>query len=185
MEYVDTIMKSSYTTPLSFKHSCNGETDDDDKNIFQRDMQTFRDARHETLCYTENGKMLQCRECNKKFAPTDVVENTFIEKLSSYRIMQHPVSTSGENRKLSMFTDAQLDVAAYSHVYDFYNENSNPVHIANPHWADEGIRTLMLQHRFEHHCVSHRHSCFKKGCECRFFFPFISCDSSLKHPGYI
>ena len=180
-EYVDSIMKSSYTTPLSFKHDCNGEINNDKKDIFQRDMQTFRDARHETLCFMENGgKMLQCRKCDKKFGPTDIVENTFIERLASYGITQQPDASPDKNQKLSMFTDAQLDVAAYSHVYDFYNETEEePVHIANTHWGDEDIRSLMLQHRFEYHCESHRHSCFKKGCECRFLFPFISCDSTL------
>ena len=27
--------------------------------------------------------------------------------------------------------------------------------------------------------MTHRHSCFKKGCECRFFFPFIPSDKTF------
>ena len=180
-EYVDSVMKSSYTTPLSFEHDCKGKPNDDKRDIFQRDMQVLRDARHETLCYKEKGEMLQCSKCNRKFSPTDLVENTFSQKLMSYGITTTPGADSDKkNQRLSMFTDAQLDVAAYSHIYDFYNENtSEPVHIANTHWSDEGIRTLMLQHRFEYHCTWHRQSCFKKGNECRFLFPFIPRESTF------
>ena len=181
-EYVDSIMKASYTTPLSFKHSCTESTDGSDKrDIIHRDIQTFRDARHQTLCFGTKGKLLQCRKCNTKFAPTEFVENTLTERLESYGItVDQPNPLTAKDRRLAMFSNAQLDAAAFSHVYDFYNECSEqPDHLANTHWGDEGIRTLMLQHRFEYHCMMHKHSCFKKGCECRFLFPFIPSDKTF------
>ena len=178
-EYVDSIMRSSYNTKLAFDHNCNGHPNNEKKDIFQEDAQIFRDARHEEICYATKGKLLRCQKCDTKFTPTHFVEKTFSQRLESYGITKESYPPAKKDQKLPMFTDAQLDVAAFSHVYDFYNDDAEiPVHIANNQWSDEGIRTLMLQHRFEYHCMFHRHSCFKKGCECRFLFPFISSDKT-------
>ena len=83
--------------------------------------------------------------------------------MESYGITDQNDPVTVKDQRLSMMSDAQLDAAAFSHVYDFYNEcMDKPIHLANTHWGDEGIRTLMLQHRFEYHCMIHKHSCFKK-----------------------
>ena len=179
-EYVDSIMKASYTTPLTFEHDCKEGSNNEKRDITQCDTQIFRDARHQTLCFATKGQLLQCHKCKTKFAPTEFVENTLRDRLESYGITQQAVPRTIKDQRLSMISDAQLDAATFTHVYDFYNEcTDTPVHIANTHWGDEGIRTLMLQHRFEYHCMTHRHSCFKKGCECRFFFPFIPSDKTF------
>jgi hypothetical protein len=46
--------------------------------------------------------------------------------------------------------------------------------IADTFWSDEDIRKIMPRHRFKHHAVSRVPSCFKKGCECCFLFPFCA-----------
>ena len=74
---------------------------------------------------------------------------------------------------LQTVSKEQLDVAAYSYSYHFLHENNKTCQeIVNSFWGDEDVRTIMLRHRFEHHAISHVPSCFKKGCECRFLFPF-------------
>ncbi len=49
-------------------------------------------------------------------------------------------------------------------------------------WGDDNIRTIMFWHRFEHHSISHNPSCFKKGCECRFLFPFCYKEATRLDP---
>jgi hypothetical protein len=67
----------------------------------------------------------------------------------------------------------QLNVAAYSYSYHILHENDKiPQEILHLFWGDEDVRTIMLKHRFEHHAIFHVPSCFKKGCECHFLFPF-------------
>ncbi len=39
----------------------------------------------------------------------------------------------------------------------------------------------MLKFRFEEHSAYHKASCFKKGCECQFLFPFMSTTSTYIH----
>eukprot|EP00956_Cyclotella_meneghiniana_P031618 scaffold83477_cov103-Cyclotella_meneghiniana.AAC.1 len=79
--------------------------------------------------------------------------------MESYGITEQAVHPTVKDQRLSVLSDAQLDAAAFTHEYDFYNEcTDTPIHIANTCWGDEGIRTMMLQHRFEYHCTTHRHS---------------------------
>jgi hypothetical protein len=40
----------------------------------------------------------------------------------------------------------------------------------------------MLRHRFQHHCITHVSSCFKKCCECRFLFTFHNNESTRIDP---
>lgn len=182
-KYVDRVMKASYTTPLSFQHNCNGRLNENKYDIYERDHQCFRDARHQALSILTRGHLLQCVKCKNTFTPTFFVENTLSEKLRSYGIdttlTPQPVGST-EERKLSCMTDAQLDVAAYSYMYDFHSENGQlPVHIANTQWADDEFRSLLREHRFEYHDMWHRYTCFKKGCECRFMFPFLARKSTV------
>jgi hypothetical protein len=49
------------------------------------------------------------------------------------------------------------------------------VEMDHPFWSNSGIRSLLTKDRFEAHDCYHRKTCFKKGCECRFFFPHVPC----------
>jgi hypothetical protein len=48
-------------------------------------------------------------------------------------------------------------------------------------WGDKHILELLLKYRFEEHLACHKASCFKKGCECRFLFPFMPTTSTYIH----
>jgi hypothetical protein len=84
--YIDTIMSSSYFTKLNFTHNClptkEGDTNISD-NITEREIQLFRDARNETLCGDEEGRLLKCRRCNFRMSPVDVINTTFNERMKT------------------------------------------------------------------------------------------------------
>ena len=40
-------------------------------------------------------------------------------------------------------------------------------------WNDPLVRRALLRIRYDEHMWQHVKGCFKKGCECRFFFPFL------------
>ncbi len=51
----------------------------------------------------------------------------------------------------------------------------------DPFWGNDNVRETLLRYRFEEHSFSHSASCFKKDCECRFLFPFMSTSSTYIH----
>ena len=75
-------------------------------------------------------------------------------------------------------SDAKIDVAAYCYSYHMCGGCNE---IDHNFWADENIRQTLLRYKFDHHECGHRHSCFKKNCECRFLFPFITCSEAYIH----
>ena len=48
--------------------------------FIEKELQLFRDARHESLCYNDNGKMIRCNMCQQDFSPVDLVDNTIKQK---------------------------------------------------------------------------------------------------------
>jgi hypothetical protein len=66
------------------------------------------------------------------------------------------------------------------YTFTYHMENSCALEkdqfLGNTH-----IWELLLKHRFEEHSACHKASCFKKGCECRFLFPFMSTTSTYIH----
>ena len=69
-------------------------------------------------------------------------------------------------------SDERLDIAAYTYSYHM---DGGIVKMKDAFWGDGDVRSALLRLRFDEHGLSHRASCFKKGCECRFYFPFQSC----------
>jgi hypothetical protein len=51
----------------------------------------------------------------------------------------------------------------------------------DPFWGNVNVRELLLKYRFEEHSTCHKSSCFKKGCELTFLFPFMSTTSTYIH----
>jgi len=52
--------------------------------FIEKELQLFRDARHESLCYNENGKMIRCNMCQQDFSPVDLVDNTIKKKMIEF-----------------------------------------------------------------------------------------------------
>jgi len=52
--------------------------------FIEKELQLFRDARHESLCYNDNGKMIRCNMCQQDFSPVDLVDNTIKKKVVEF-----------------------------------------------------------------------------------------------------
>ncbi len=57
--------------------------------FIEKELQLFRDARHESLCYNENGKMIRCNMCQQVFSPVDLVDNTIKKKMIEFSGVHH------------------------------------------------------------------------------------------------
>ena len=107
---------------------------------------------------------MQCKSCNAMKRQTDIISdslNNFKDKLKG----NVPFPLSPE----------LLDVAAYRFGYDV--DANQKVTNNNNHdsfWNGPRARNILLRLRFDEHCFFRALSCFKKGCECRFFFPFLA-----------
>ena len=75
-------------------------------------------------------------------------------------------------------SEARKDIAAYTYSYHMPGGSNKET---DPFWKNKNIRHLLLTHRFDHHEWRHRCSCFKKGCECQFVFPFPSSTNTFIH----
>ncbi len=61
------------------------QVDKSNRPIFEeKDLQLFWDARHESLCYNDNGKLMICRTCRKAFSPIDLVDAALLLKMDQY-----------------------------------------------------------------------------------------------------
>ena len=56
------------------------------------------------------------------------------------------------------------------HDFDLGN---GPIRSEDDFWNDPTVRRALLRLCYDEHMSGHVKSCFKKGCECRFFFPFL------------
>jgi len=52
----------------------------------------------------------------------------------------------------------------------------------NAFWGNKDVRDTLLRLRFDEHGWNHRASCFKKGCDCRFFLPTPSITETDIYP---
>jgi hypothetical protein len=66
-------------------------------------------------------------------------------------------------------------MASYTFLYHM---NGGCVSETDPFWGDVNVWETLLRYRFEENSFGHSALCFKKDCECRFLFPFMSTKSS-------
>jgi hypothetical protein len=57
----------------------------------EKDLQFFRDARHESLCYNDSGKLVRRRLCHQDFPPIGLIHSTLTssEVFCNCMIFQH------------------------------------------------------------------------------------------------
>jgi hypothetical protein len=72
----------------------------------------------------------------------------------------------------------RLSMAAYTFSYHM---NGGCALESDPFGGHKDIRETLLKYRFEEHSACLCALCFKKGCECRFLFPFMSTPSTYIH----
>ena len=183
--YIDKVMSASFDEDLVITHHCEGSSDSvtrivsdsSDGHVCQLSDQIVRDARCKELSRALDGQILECDSCHTPLSTIDVIN------LSLNRWKKHCLR--GTHRQLSERTDTyipttgeRLDIASYTYSYHM---DGGCEKIDDPFWGDPKIRKALLTLRFDQHDSRHRHSCFKKGCECRFFFPFTACNSTRIH----
>ena len=169
-EKVDAILSAEYPD-LEVTHICNGtEVTGLANEIYEDvDTETFRQARHKDMCHDVSGLVMQCKKCHQKTRTVDVVNLALNEwRKTAFRDVQQRERRTDTQIPLS---NERLDIAAYTYSYhmDGGCDKNN-----DPFWGDQRVRKTLLRLRFDEHRDAHCSSCFKKNCECRFFFPFLS-----------
>ena len=56
---------------------------------------------------------------------------------------------------------------------EFWKDPSVGQVLLDTFWKDPTVRQVLLRLRYDEHFWEHAKGCFKKGCECRFFFAFL------------
>jgi hypothetical protein len=51
----------------------------------EKDLHFFCDARHESLCYNDNGKLVRCQICHQDFSLIDLGDSTLSQNMHKYR----------------------------------------------------------------------------------------------------
>lgn len=183
--YIDNVMSASFDEDLVITHHCEDLPDSVTRiisdspcgQVCQISDQVVRDARCKELSRALDGQILQCKKCDAPLSTIDVIN------LSLNRWRAH--SLRGTRRQLSERIDTRIPVSGEridiaSYTYSYHMEGGCE-RIDDPFWGDPKIRKALLTLRFDEHDARHRNSCFKKGCECRFFFPFTFCGSTRIH----
>ena len=168
-QLIDSLLHTSYGPDLKVEHVCNNANSQPASepilasNVFEdREHQVFRNARHRTLCHDVKGRVMQCVSCGSEVSTTDII-NLALESWRNKATQDG--SLAGIKFPLS---SERLDIAAYRHSYDM---NGGCITLDNAFWGNQDVRDTLLRLRFDEHEWNHRASCFKKGCDCRFFLP--------------
>ena len=162
--YIDKIMSTTFGPELLLPTDCSDAP-----------PQRFRDARHQKMCEDVKGQVIKCSSEQEMISPTTLINHSLL------KWRKHALGDNMDHNRHDTFlplSDAKIDMAAYCYSYHM---NGGCNKIDDSFWADENIRQTLLRKRFDHHECKHRHSCFKKTCECRFMFPFATCSETYIH----
>lgn len=182
-QHIDSVVSACYGPELTITHKCidGNETErtkvDVPNNLFKEKIPVvFRHARHKDLCDQVKGGIMHCSECAQTVSTIDIVNNA----LQTWKDCLIPGNRAQYNRPdtLLPLSKERLDMAAYTYSYHM---KGGCVVETDPFWGNVNVREILLRYRFEEHSFCHHASCFKKDCECRFLFPFMSATSTYIH----
>jgi len=112
---------------------------------------------------------MMCSNCLESKSTSDIIDQNLLKIKNNIiqgdRLQHHRPDT---NLPLSK---ERLDMAAYLYSYHM---DYGCVKEEDKLWGNETFLEALLKKRFEEHSHHHKPSCFKKGPECRFMFPFPS-----------
>ena len=183
IKHIDDVISADYGSDLYISHRCvqkdtNEELKIDiaDNLLKEKKEIDFRRARHKELYDEVKGNIMYCAECDKTMSTVDIVNNSLKRwrdtVLSNERAQHNRPDTN------IPLTPARLDMAAYTFSYHM---NGGCALEKDCFWGNMHVRETLLKHRFEEHSSCHCGSCFKKSCECRFMFPFMSTPCTYIH----
>jgi hypothetical protein len=182
-QHIDNVISASYGPDLSITHRCIEE----DKNkqlkngipgkLFrEKDPTFFHCARHNELYDKVKGGIMYCSDCNQTMSTIGII-NKAQQRWKDCLISGDRAQHNRQDTKIPL-SQERLDMAAYTFSYHM---NGGCVLVTDPFWGDINVQETLLRYRFEEHSFSHSASCFKKDCECRFLFPFMSTDYTCIH----
>ena len=173
--YVEQVMTTSLGPDLVCQPSDSSE--EHNSELIDASPQILRDARHNELSKNIKGEVMQLRE---RPISAEVLIQWSLEAWREYASKDMEDYAMRDDTFLPM-TKARRDIAAYTYSYHMPGGSNEET---DPFWKDTKIRQLILTERFDHHEWCHRCSCFKKGCECRFCFPFPSSLKTFIHEDF-
>ncbi len=171
-KHIDNVISASYGPNLSITHRCIDEDENEQlkigiaDNLFrEKDSTHFRHARHKELYDEVKGGIMYFPDCKQTMSTIDIVNKA----LQRWKDCLIPSDKAQHNRSDTMIplSKERLDMDAYTFSYHL---NGGCVLETDPFWGNINVRETLLRYRFEEHSFSHSASCFKKDCECRFFF---------------
>ena len=116
--------------------------------------QKLRDYRSRPACTNGKGKTIYCLACNREFSPDDI-----FQKHLSHLIHNLPDTNPWKQLQLPL-NEIQMACMTMQHCFMPYNNE------------EFKILQFVSNIKSNRHDSNHKKSCFKKGCECRFCFPF-------------
>jgi len=182
-QHVDNVISASYGPDLNIIHKCvDGNKNEQLKvdipeNLFsEKDPTILQHARHEELYDEVKGGIMFCRDCEQTVSSIDIVNKA----LQRWKDCLIPGDRAQHNRPETMIplSKVRLDMAAYTFSYHM---NEGCLTETDPFWGNNNFWETLFRYRFKEHSFSHSASCFKKDCECRFLFPFMSTNSTYIH----
>ena len=176
IRYVDKVMCSSYGS-LNISLDTNdmevNECGQANDILTSVSNQKLRNMRHKDLCLEENGIIASCNATGTELTTSGIVNNA---------LQQWYKFSKDEMNLLSHFPmiKERQDIYCMRSIYDISSkswcENSSDQNLGTLDFTKiVGCRNTLLNLRFNEHDYFHRASCFKKGCECRFFLPMMTC----------
>jgi hypothetical protein len=182
-KHIDNVISASYGPDLTITHRCTDRGKNEQlkigiaDNLFrEKDATHFCRARHKELYDEVKGGIMYCPDCKETMSTIDIVNKA----LQRWKDCLIPGDRAQHNRSDTMIplSKERLDMAAYTFSYHL---NGGCVLETDPFWGNINVREILLRYRFEEHSFSHSASCFKKDCECRFLFPFMSTKCTCIH----
>jgi hypothetical protein len=142
----------------------------------EKDPTHFHRARHKELYAKVRGGIMYYPNCKQTISTMDIV-NKALQRWKDYLI---PGDRAQHNRPDTMIPlpKERFDMAAYTFSYHM---NGGCVLETDPFWGDSNVWETLLRYRFEEHSFNHSALCFKKDCECRFLFPYMSTNCTCIH----
>jgi hypothetical protein len=182
-QHIDNVISACYGPDLSITHRCIDGNEieqikvDIPENLFrEKDPAVFRRARHKELCDEVKGGIMYCPDCTQTVSTIDIV-NKALQRWKDCLIPGDRAQYNRPDAKIPLSKE-RLDMAAYTFSYHM---KGGCVPETDPFWGNVNVPETLLRYRFEEHSFSHSASCFKKDCECRFLFPFMSTKSTYIH----
>jgi hypothetical protein len=117
-----------------------------------------------------------CQDCEQPISTTDIV-NQSLKWWKDTVIQGARAHDKWPDTNISPSPE-RLDMAAYTFSYHM---NKGCALESDPFLGLNDMRKTLLKYGFQEHSACHCASCFKKGCKCRFLFPFMSTPSTYIH----